>query len=42
MASYECYFMRCDSAPALQIVECDLDGEAINHATSLLDAKREH
>jgi hypothetical protein len=42
MAAYQCYFMRGDSAPMLQTIECDLDGEAINHATSLLDAKPEH
>jgi hypothetical protein len=42
MAAYKCYFMRGDTAPALQTIECDRDGEAINHATSLLDATREH
>ena len=42
MAAYKCYFLRGVSAPALQTIECDLDGEAINHATSLLDAKPEH
>ena len=42
MAAYKCYFMCGDSAPALQIIECQLDGEAINHATSLLDAKPAH
>ena len=42
MAAYKCYFLRGDSAPALQTIECNLDGEAINHATSLLDAKPEH
>lgn len=34
--------MRGDSAPALQTIECDQDGEAINYATALLDAKPEH
>jgi hypothetical protein len=42
MAAYRCFFMRGGSAPALQTIECDLDGQAINHATSLLDAKPEH
>jgi hypothetical protein len=42
MAAYKCYFLRGDGAPALQTIECDLDGEAINNATSLLDANPEH
>ena len=42
MAAYKCYFLRSNSAPAVQTIEWDLDGEAINHATSLLDTKPEH
>jgi hypothetical protein len=37
MVAYTCYFLRGESAPALQTIECKLDDEAINHATSLLD-----
>jgi hypothetical protein len=42
MAAYKYYFLRGDGAPAFQTIECDLDGQAINLATSLLDAKPEH
>jgi hypothetical protein len=42
MAAYKCCFLRSNSAPMVQTIEWDLDGEAINHATSLLDAKPEH
>jgi hypothetical protein len=42
MAAYRCFFMRSDNAPALQTIECDQDRDAINHATSLLDAMPEH
>jgi hypothetical protein len=42
MTTYKCYFMRGNSAPTLETIECDLDGQAINDATSLLHAKPEH
>jgi hypothetical protein len=42
MAAYKCYFSRGGSVPALHTIHCDLDGEAINLATSLLDAEPEH
>jgi hypothetical protein len=42
VVAYRCYFERVDHVPTLETIECDQDGEAITHATSLLDARPEH
>ena len=42
MTSYQIHFARLDYPPMVLMIECEQDGEAITHATALLDSKHEH
>jgi hypothetical protein len=42
MVAYRCYFVRSNSAPMLQTIECDQDVAAITQATMLLHSKPDH
>jgi len=42
MAAYQIHFARIDHPPMVQTIQCEQDGDAITHATTLLDSKPMH